>query len=107
VDPLKVKDIITLPLPNNLTQLQSLQGKEKFLHRFTCNYAKITKGFMILLQKYAPFIWDATAQRSFDDLKHALMNTPMLHPPQLCKILHPLFGFLCFHYCHGFSTRGR
>jgi hypothetical protein len=27
VDPLKVKAILTLPPPNNLTQLQSLQGK--------------------------------------------------------------------------------
>jgi hypothetical protein len=48
VDPLKFKAIITLP-PNNLTQLQSLQGKENFLHHFICNYVKIIKGFMRLL----------------------------------------------------------
>jgi hypothetical protein len=40
---------------------------------------------MRLLQKDAPFIWDATAQCSFDDLKHALMNTPLLHPPIYVK----------------------
>jgi hypothetical protein len=40
---------------------------------------------MRLLQKDAPFIWDATPQRSFDDLKHALMNTPLLHPPNYAK----------------------
>jgi hypothetical protein len=85
VDPLKVKSILALPPPNNLTQLQSLQGKENFLHRFICNYAEITKGFMRLLQKDAPFIWDATAQCSFDALKHALTNTPLLHPPNYVK----------------------
>jgi hypothetical protein len=85
VDPLKVKSILTLPPSNNLTQLQSLQGKENFLCRFICNYVKITKGFMRLLHKYAPFIWDATTQCSFDDLKHALMNTPLLHPPNYAK----------------------
>jgi hypothetical protein len=40
---------------------------------------------MRLLQKDAPFIWDDTAQRSFDALKHALTNTPLLHPPNYMK----------------------
>lgn len=62
VDPLKIKAILALPPPTNLTQLQSLQGKENFLRRFVCNYAEITKGFMRLLQKNTPFIWDDIAQ---------------------------------------------
>jgi hypothetical protein len=61
VDPLKVKSILSAPPPNNLTQLQSLQGKANFLRLFICNYAEITKGFMRLLKKYVPFIWDATS----------------------------------------------
>jgi hypothetical protein len=85
VDPLKVKAILALPPPNNLTQLQSLQGKENFLHRFICNYAELTKGFMRLLQKDTPFIWDDTAQCSFDALKHALTHTPLLHPPNYAR----------------------
>jgi hypothetical protein len=56
VDPLKIRVILAWTPPNNLRQLQSLQGKVKFLHRFICNYAEITKGFMQLLQKDAPFI---------------------------------------------------
>jgi hypothetical protein len=46
VDPLKIKAILALPPPNNLTQLQSLQGKANFLRCFICNYVEITKGFM-------------------------------------------------------------
>jgi hypothetical protein len=38
-----------------ILQLQSLQGKVKFLQRFIANYAKITKGFMCLLKKDVPF----------------------------------------------------
>jgi len=49
VDPLKYKSILALPPPNNLTQQQSLQGKEKFLRLFICNYVEIAKGFMRLL----------------------------------------------------------
>jgi hypothetical protein len=85
VDPLKIQAILALPPPKNLTQLQSLQGKANFLRRFICNYAEITKGFMRLLQKNVPFIWDDTAQRSFNALKHALTHAPLLHPPDYTK----------------------
>jgi hypothetical protein len=85
VDPLKIKAILALPPPTNLTELQSLQGKENFLHHFICNYAEITKGFMRLLQKNTPFIWDDIAQWSFDALKHALTHAPLLHPPEYTK----------------------
>jgi hypothetical protein len=106
VDPLKFKAILALPPPNNLTQLQILQGKANFLRPFICNYAKITKGFMRLLQKDDPFIWDAISQHSFDYLKHALNEYTVDTSPQLCERLHTLFGCLYFHYCHGVSTRG-
>jgi hypothetical protein len=46
VDPLKIKAILVLPPPNNLTQIQSLQGKANFIHHFICNYVEITKGFL-------------------------------------------------------------
>jgi hypothetical protein len=62
-----------------------LQGKANFLRRFICNYAEITKGFMWLLQKNTPFIWDDAAQQSFNALKHALTHAPLLHPPKYTK----------------------
>ena len=40
---------------------------------------------MRLLHKYTPFIWDETSQRSFNSLKHALTNTPLLHPQDYVK----------------------
>ena len=40
---------------------------------------------MRLLQKNVPFIWDDTAQRSFDALKHALTHASLLHPPEYTK----------------------
>jgi len=45
VDPSKVEAIIKLPTPSSLRQLQSLQGKANFLHRFIPNYVEITKCF--------------------------------------------------------------
>ena len=61
IDPLKIAIILALPTPTNIVELQSLQGKEKFLHRFVCNFAKKTHGYMHILKKNTPFIWDDQA----------------------------------------------
>ena len=61
VDPTKVEAIINLPPPSTLRQLQSLQGKAKFLRRFIPNYAELTKGFTRLLKQIIPFICDEIA----------------------------------------------
>ena len=81
VDPLKVEGILNLPPLSTLCQLQSLQGKENFLRRFIPHYEEINKGFIRLLKKGVPFIWDEVAKKSFKALKHALTHTYLLHPP--------------------------
>ena len=68
-----------------LLELQSLQGKENFLRRFMCNFAKKTHGYMHILKKDTPFYWDDQAQQAFDNLKHALTHSPMIHPPDYSK----------------------
>ena len=58
IDPLKNVAILDLPVPINLFELQILQGKEKFLRRFVCNFAEKKDGYMRLLKKNTPFFWD-------------------------------------------------
>jgi hypothetical protein len=65
IDPLKVEAISQLPPPRTILQLQSLQGKANFLRCFITNYAEITKGFMRLLKKDIPFLWDEAVQVLF------------------------------------------
>ena len=65
IDPLKIATILALLAPTNLLELQSLQGKEKFLRRFVCNFAEKTHGYMHLLKKDTPFYWDDQAQQAF------------------------------------------
>lgn len=81
VDPLKVEAILNLLAPFGLTQLQSLQGKEKNLRMFIHNYVELTWGFTQLLKKGIPFFWDKLVHKAFDALNHALTNAPLLHPP--------------------------
>jgi hypothetical protein len=66
LDPLKVEDILNLPPPSTLCRLQILQGKTNFLRRFIPNYVEPTKGFTRLLKKGYVFVWDDTANKSFE-----------------------------------------
>ena len=50
------------------------------MHRFVANYVELTKGFMCLLKKGVPFIWDDQAQRSFDALKVSLISMLVISP---------------------------
>jgi hypothetical protein len=81
VDPLKVQAITEIPPPRNLRQLQSLQGKANFLRCFVPDYAIRAHGFLRLLRHNIPFHWDDYAQQSFDDLKAALSNAPLISAP--------------------------
>ena len=40
---------------------------------------------MCLLKKNTPFFWDDQAQRAFDNIKHALTHSPVIHPPNYLK----------------------
>ena len=40
---------------------------------------------MCLLEKNTLFLWDDQAQRDFDNLKHTLTNSQVLHPPNYSK----------------------
>ena len=40
---------------------------------------------MCLLKKDTLFFWDDQAQRAFDNIKHALIHSPMIHPPDYSK----------------------
>ena len=85
INPLKIATILALPALTNITEIQSLQGKEKFVCRFICKFSKKMHGYMRLLKKDTPFFWDDQAQRAFDNMKHALTRSSVLHPLDYSK----------------------
>ena len=85
IDPLNIATIINLPAPTNILELQSLQGKANFLHRFVCNFAERMHDYMRLLKNDTPFFWDDQAQQAFDNLKHTLNHSPVIHHPDYSK----------------------
>ena len=50
-----------------------------------CNFVEKTHGYMPLLKKGTPFYWDYQAQWAFDNLKHALNHSPVIHPLDYSK----------------------
>ena len=70
-----------------IQHLQSVQGMANFLRRFVVNDTNLTKGFMHLLKKDTPFIWDERDQYSFDTLNKSLASTPLLSPPKYNRYL--------------------
>jgi hypothetical protein len=77
--------ILNFPPPSTLHQLQSLQGKEKFLRCFILNYAEINLGFTRLLKKGFEFVWDTIAKKSFEYLKMSLTRALLLFPPNYSR----------------------
>jgi len=61
--------------------MQILQGKANFLRRFVPNYATCTQGFLHLFHRDIPFHWANQAQKSFESLKDALSQAPLIRPP--------------------------
>ena len=48
-------------------------------------YATKSYGFIHLLRKKIPFVWDQQAQESFDALKQALASAPLLSAPDFTR----------------------
>ena len=40
---------------------------------------------MHLLKKDTPFFWDDQSHFAFDNIKHALTHSPVIHPPDYSK----------------------
>jgi len=65
VDPAKVKAIMEMPPPKNLTQLRSLQGKLQSIRRLISQLADKCHPFSYLLHKNVPFKWNESCEQAF------------------------------------------
>ena len=48
-------------------------------------FCRETHGYMRLLKKNTPFLWDDQTQRDFDNLKHTITHSHVLHHPNYSK----------------------
>lgn len=73
-DPAKIYD---WPPPSNVKGLRGFLGLAGFYGKFIKNYAGITQTLTALVRKDS-FHWDGETQYALDQLKHAMMTTPIL-----------------------------
>lgn len=65
--------------PASVSQLRSFLGMATFFRPFIFNFATLAKPLHAMCTPKVPFSWTPEAQESFDRLKDAVMESPMLH----------------------------
>lgn len=80
MDPEKVKIIINWQSPTCVTDVQAFIGFGNFYRRFIKDFSKIIAPLVNLTRKGVPFSWTTTCKLSFEALKNAFVNAPILRP---------------------------
>ena len=81
VDKAKIEVIQNLHLPTTLKDLRSFLGHLGFYRRFIRDFARVSKLLTILLCKDKDFFVDKEGERTFEMLKLALIEAPILQSP--------------------------
>jgi hypothetical protein len=82
VDPKRVEAIELINIPRKRKQIQSFLGKINFLRRFIPNFAEIIKMIIDMLKKDNEVKWTAEAKASFERVKKAIGEAPVLASPE-------------------------
>ena len=78
VDPAKVRAIVEMPPPSDVTGIQRLLGMIQYLSKFLPCLSDMTKPLRDLTQKDAEWVWDQPQQKSLETIKQAVTSTPVL-----------------------------
>ena len=79
--PSRVEAIQHIDLPRNKKEIQAFNGKMNFLRRFIPNLAEQLREMTNMLKKDSTFKWSEEAIKSFNLVKLALSNAPVLISP--------------------------
>jgi hypothetical protein len=94
IDSSKVEAIQELSLPISKKEVQSFMGKINFLRRFVSNFVELVNHIITMLRKGNEVKWIVDSIESFNQIKKALTESPMLISPNCSKDF--LIFFLCF-----------
>ena len=84
-DPDKINSVKNWTIPANVTEVRSFLGLCNYYRKFIRNFSNMSYEMVQLTKKDIPLVWTDECQKSFDSLKHALINAPVLAYPDLKK----------------------
>jgi hypothetical protein len=96
IDPSRIEAIQKVEHPRNIKELQSFIGKINFLRRFIPNLVELLRNITNMLKKDTKIKWNAESKQSFEQVKHALTQAPVLISPDYTKDFY-LFSFASEH----------
>ena len=76
----KLKAILDLPRPKNVTELKRFMGMFNYLSKFILNAAELSHPLNELLKSKVEFVWGTPQADAFQKIKHALVSPPVLMP---------------------------
>ncbi len=77
----KISAIKNFPQPQNSEKVRSFLGLCGYYRPFIRGFTRIASPLTQLLRKEVPFHWNVPQDKSFNDLKSALINSPALAFP--------------------------
>lgn len=85
VDPDKVRSMLELPTPTNVTEVRRLVGTFSWYRRFVPDFSTIIAPITALLRKKSKFLWTEECDNSFKKIKECLVAVPVLSCPDYTK----------------------
>ena len=78
----KVETVASYPVPQNAKAIHSFLGLTAFYRRFVNRYTVIAKPLRDFMRKGTKFVWPDEHEQTFQKLKKALINNPILPFPE-------------------------
>jgi hypothetical protein len=85
IDPARVIAIQNISIPRTKKEIQSFLGKINFLRRFIPNFVELVKHITGMLKKGSEIKWRTEAKDSFQSIKQAISDAPVLISPDFEK----------------------
>ena len=100
VDPNKIEAVTKWKRPTTVTEIRSFLGFMGYYRRFVQDFARIATPLTQLTKKGVPFVWDATCEASFQEIKQRLVSALVLTVPESSV------GYVIYRLCTDATWQG-